>query len=94
VPAVTDVFRPHAVHIRSPAPVRQYSSAPQAGQTKPSFHRSPLQILQTRPVIRKPGQQNLEGARIVNPHNGMLRLKAGHIHGLLQASRYATHVFA
>lgn len=40
VPAVTDVRREHALHIHSPAPVRQYSRPPHRGQTNPSGQRS------------------------------------------------------
>jgi len=39
VPAVTEVLRPQARHIHKPLPVRQYSSAQQAGQTNPSGQR-------------------------------------------------------
>ena len=40
VPAVTDVCRPHAVHLSSTLPVRQHAPAPQRGQTNPSGQRS------------------------------------------------------
>jgi hypothetical protein len=36
VPAVTDVRRPHALHIHWPLPVFRYSPLPQAGQMNPS----------------------------------------------------------
>jgi len=40
VPAVTDVCRPHPVHIQRAFAVRQPSASPHAGQTTPSGQRS------------------------------------------------------
>jgi hypothetical protein len=40
VPAVTDVRRSQAEQRNSPSPIRQLSTPPQAGQTKPPGQRS------------------------------------------------------
>src|SRR5665647_1442174 len=41
VPAVTEVFKAHSTHIRSPRPTCQHSPQPQLGHEKPVGQRSP-----------------------------------------------------